>query len=518
MNLGWGPGTYILDTPLNMDFWDGENPPRDPIASTNGPMTIREALGNSMNIPAVKAILSTGIPETIAQAKRMGFTSLDNRQLGPSMAIGGVDIKLVDLVYGYTVFPNQGLLKGVATRVDRDPGNRELDPISILKVTDRRGNVLYPIVEGQPAERPAVQEVRVTPPEESYLISSILSDPNAHCRTYGSCGYLSIPGRPMGVKTGTSEPYEDSRAIGETWTVGFTPQLVVGTWFGNADNTPMTSISSTNVSWHTVRDFATQFHEALPVEEFEQPAEVVRAATCIVSNLRPDDGCPRSNSEDWLARHAVPTRDDDWWTSAAIDTRTNKLASEFTPPQFIRYGRFLQLPEGISEYQQDQALEWARVVGGTVGSAPTESTTADDIPVMITSPANGAQVEGSVAVTGRAASSDFRMYRLEYQGVGADSWEVIGQSDNQVSDGVLGFFDTTDLEPGPYTLRLVLLDGQRGDITVSIVVVVLGDGGGGGPDEQPADGDDEDAEDQGESGQGPPGGGNGRGPPDFAGP
>ena len=106
--------------------------------------------------------------------------------------------------------------------------------MTILQVTRANGDVLYP--HDTPDHRVQVQEEQVVSPQTAYQITSILSDPSAFCITYG-CGALTI-GRPWGVKTGTSEPYEDSNDIGETWTYGYTPDLVAGVWAGNSDNSP----------------------------------------------------------------------------------------------------------------------------------------------------------------------------------------------------------------------------------------------------------------------------------------
>lgn len=475
MNLNWGPGTTILDLPIASKYWDGARPPRNPVAHS-GPITVRNALGSSLNIPAIKTILSVGVPEVIQQAKKMGITSLDGRDLGPSMTVGGVDVKLIDMVYGFTAFPNLGVLRGLDTTVPRPPGNRVLDPIAILRVEDRDGNILYPLVDGQPAERPVMKEERVAPAQESYLINDILSDGCAQAITFGGCGALSIPGRPMAIKTGTSEPYEQGGLIGDTWAIGYTPQLVVGTWFGNADNSPMTNISSTSVSWRTTRDFMIEFHEGKPVETFTRPEGLARASACIPSGLRPTPACPFTTPEDWFAHPLA--REDDWWTTARIDTRTGKLAGPNTPERYVQERRYLRLPDGLTEFQRDEALAWQYVSGTAAGTPPTEESDESDIPVAITSPAEGANVQGIVEITGRAASAQFESYRLEYRSetLGGD-WVLITQSTSPVTEGTLGLLDTRALPgTGLYTLRLVLEDRDLGEVSVEVHVLLIDSG------------------------------------------
>ncbi len=469
MNLNWGPGTLILDAPIPSKYWDGKNPPRNPIAHS-GPITVRNALGSSLNIPAVKTILYTGVQEVKDQGKKMGITTLD-RDLGPSLTVGGVDVKLLDMAYGYTAFPNLGVLRGVQTTVDRPPGNRGLDPISILRVEDRQGKVLYPIVDGQPAEQAAPLEERVAPAQDAFLINDILSDPSAFCLTYG-CGGLSVPGHPAAFKTGTSEPYEDSRAIGDTWTFSYTPQLVVGSWFGNADNSPMTGITSTSVSYRTSRDVLAEYLKDKPVVQFTRPEGLVRASACIPSGMRATESCPIKTPEDWFAKPLAG--DDTWWTVTRIDIRTGKLAGPNTPERFVRERRFLKVPDDVSGFARDDALAWQYISGVPPGDEPTETEDENDLGFVITSPRDGDPVRGLINIRGTASSPNFESYQLEFQSpLNPESWTVIGSSDTPVVDGVLGGWDTSALVPGLYVVRLRVTDSEDGELASRISVLVL---------------------------------------------
>ncbi|MEX0786006.1 MAG: penicillin-binding transpeptidase domain-containing protein, partial [Dehalococcoidia bacterium] len=475
MNLGWGPGTMILDTPFPLEYWDGENPPRNPGTGFQGPISVRNSLGNSLNIPAVKTIMYAGVPTVVDQATKMGITGLDASRLGPSMTIGGVDVKLNDMVYAYTAFPNLGILKGVESTVPRPAGNRTLDPVSILRVEDREGNVLYPIVDGEPSpDGPQLQEARVAPAEQTYMISNILSDGSAQCIVFG-CGGLGI-GRPLAVKTGTSEPYETIGAIGDTWAIGYTPQLVVGSWFGNADNSPMTGITSTSVSWRAVRDLQVAYHEELPVESFTRPAGLVEGQVCIPSGLKADKDCAVKSQRDLLASDSLPGQDDSWWTVAEIDTRTGKLASALTPERFVEERFYLALPEGLGSWPRNQALEWARELeSASAEEPPTESTDASDLPSAIISPASAAQLQGPVPVSGRAGSQDFVAFRLEYRyDTEPGDWVLIIRRDIQVAEGILAVWDTTGLPFGLYTLRLVVEDEELGEQEDRVQVLLIG--------------------------------------------
>jgi hypothetical protein len=291
------------------------------------------------------------------------------------------------------------------------------------------------------------------------------------------CYGLGI-GRPMAIKTGTSEPYANSFSIGDTWAIGYTPQLVVGSWFGNADNSPMTDISSTSVSWRAVRDFMIEYHQDLPVEPFMRPEGLVEASVCVPSWLKPDDGCPITSPEDLFVESSLSEEEDDWWTMASIDTRTGKLAGELTPPEYVEDRYFLQLPESLPDFDRDEALSWAFVVRGSLGEPPTEQTEESDIPIVIDSPLDGDQVQGVIAISGRALSEDFESFRLEYgPEAEPEEWTLISESDSPIADGVLGTWDASALPPGVYTIRLVLVDETLGEIIARVLVEVLSDTG-----------------------------------------
>jgi len=470
MELGWGPGTLILDTPVSFREMDGDVfTPRNPAGDFKGPITVRNALGSSLNIPAFKTILYTGVSNVVQVAKKMGITSLDDRQFGPSLTIGGVDVSVVDMVYGYSVFANEGVMKGVPTTAARPEGNRGLDPVSILRVENLQGEVLYPLTFNEGQTGPKLAEERIVPETYAYLISDILSDPQAQCMTFG-CGGLSID-RPMAVKTGTSEPYEELRAIGDTWALGYTPDLVAGVWAGNADNAPMVNISSTSISWRSLRDFMLAGHEGKPARWFERPAGLVEASVCVPSGLKPGPLCGKTTPPDLFVGESLPEKEDDWWQPVKIDMRNGLLASERTPPQFIAERVALVIPDDLPQFAKEQAEEWAKVLEG--GAAPSEESSAENVLLAIDSPRAGSTVRGAVQVSGRAESPDFVGYRLEYgRGSAPEEWTVIVRSDAPVTGGVLGLWDTVTLSSGTYTLRLAVEDAQRGELRTFVTVKV----------------------------------------------
>jgi hypothetical protein len=221
-----------------------------------------------------------------------------------------------------------------------------------------------------------------------------------------------------------------------------------------------------------VKDFMAAYHADLPVETFTRPEGLTTVSLCIPSWLRATDSCPLKTPSDLLATRAVPSEGDNWWTRARIDTRTGKLASALTPEQYAEERNYLNIPSGISEFARDEALGWQYVLQGTGGTPPTEETEESDIPAVINDPTNGTQATGVLSVLGRASSAAFESYRLEFQGESGD-WTLLMESTTPVEDGVLGVWDTTLLGSGLYTLRLTVVDSERGELGFSVQVVVL---------------------------------------------
>jgi membrane peptidoglycan carboxypeptidase len=249
-NLRWNANTIIEDTPVTVRQPDGTTfSPTNPNKGYNGRVRLRDALGNSLNVPAFKAAQQLGVDAIVKFAESIGFTSL-NGSYGAAIAIGGVDLKAFDLTYGYATIANDGVLVGQDTFAPADTGERLIEPIGILKITDAHGHVLFD-VEQHRAER------RVIRSEHATMMADILSDPSAQCITFG-CGGLSIPGHRAGVKTGTSEPFDpngpNKGKIGETWAFGFTGDYAVGVWAGNSNNDPIVNIYSTSISFRAMRD------------------------------------------------------------------------------------------------------------------------------------------------------------------------------------------------------------------------------------------------------------------------
>jgi len=211
-----------------------------------GPVTLRQALGSSLNIPSVKILYLAGINESIERAKDLGISFLgDPDDFGLSLVLGGGDVRPLDLVSAYGVFANDGIYNQASF---------------ILKVEDSEGKIIEEF-EPDPQRKVAEQTAR--------LVNDLLSDNSARGLLFGLNSLLNISDRPVAVKTGTTQKFRDA------WTIGYTPSLVTGVWVGNNDNTEMTQegggISAGAPIW---REFILEILKDEPVEEFQKPDPV----------------------------------------------------------------------------------------------------------------------------------------------------------------------------------------------------------------------------------------------------
>ncbi|MFZ2072557.1 MAG: penicillin-binding transpeptidase domain-containing protein, partial [Minisyncoccia bacterium] len=206
-----------------------------------GPISLRNALAQSINIPAVKLFYLVGLSDALKTAEDMGISTLtDTSRYGLTLVIGGGEVSLLDITSAYSVFANNGT---------RNPYT------GVLKIEDMNGKIL---------EEFNLKSKEVLPKNSTLMISSILSDNTARTPTFGANSVLNIPGKNIAVKTGTTNSNKDA------WTIGYTPSISVGVWAGNNDNTPMKKGGSA-VAGPIWNKFIIEALKILPSENFEKP-------------------------------------------------------------------------------------------------------------------------------------------------------------------------------------------------------------------------------------------------------
>lgn len=356
LERGWTPATTILDVPTTFQTREGR-----PYAPQNynrvfrGPLSLREALATSSNVAAVRALDAIGVPALLDMAGRLGITSLGGAaeagRFGLALTLGGGEVTPLELTAAYAAFAN---------------GGRRVTPFAILGAVDAQGAVVD--IRGEQASRQAGKEtcdngappcvpVSLSPglsPQVAYLITDILSDRYARMRAFGAQSALDVD-RPAAAKTGTTSDWRDN------WTVGYTPDRVVGVWVGNADGQPMEAISGVSGAgpiWHEVMLAA---HRGLPPRPFPRPDGIVEATICAEGGMLPSPACPATRLERFVAGSA-PTRADTTHLAVAVDPALGCRAPLGYPPERVASRVYRILPP--------EAEAWA--VSAGVARAPRE--------------------------------------------------------------------------------------------------------------------------------------------------
>jgi len=238
---GFDDKTMVTDEPTDFGIWGGQDySPQNYDGKFRGPVTLRQALAQSLNIPSIKVLLDlAGLNDSIETARNAGLTTIkdDPSSYGPALVLGGGEVRLLDLVSAYGVFATEG---------------QRIPPVNILKTEDARGNIVQ-----QNTNSP----IRILSQEPVDLITSILSDNEARSPIFGPNSPLYFPGRQVAVKTGTTQNYRDG------WIVGYTPTIVAGVWVGNNDNTPMNKEPGVVVAgpiWHQFMQGAFMYSASTP--------------------------------------------------------------------------------------------------------------------------------------------------------------------------------------------------------------------------------------------------------------
>jgi len=435
---GYTPATLIMD--VRTSFPDDPHPPYAPEnydRKYHGPQLLRSALANSYNIPAVKLLNLVGVRNVIDTAHRIGINTLTRDDYGLALTLGGGEVSLLDMTYAFSVFANMGIMRGQPVPLEkRRPGFRELDPVAILRVEDSQGNVLE--------EYKGPEERQVLPPQPVYLLNHILSDNAARAPMFGVNSPLKLS-RPAAVKTGTTNDWRDA------WTIGYTPQVVVGVWVGNADNHPMDRVAGSMGGapiWHDLMEYIL---EPLPVENFYEPEGLVRVEICAKSGLLPTDLCPERRTEIFI-QGTEPKTYDNIYQKVRICKPSGKLATVHCPPD--------QIEEKVFEIYPAEAADWVRENG--IPQPPREyddtyGPVAGTGDVAIISPRPYSYVRGRVTIEGNARGDNFQLYQVQYgEGLDPAAWiQIGGDHHNAVDHGVLEYWDVSGLE-GLYSLRLVV--------------------------------------------------------------
>ncbi|MEA3458875.1 MAG: hypothetical protein U9R21_09400, partial [Candidatus Thermoplasmatota archaeon] len=350
------------------------------------------------------------------------------------------EVSLFDLTSAFGVFANQG---------------RQVPSVGISKIVDHTGNVVYAY------EPPTGQQV--VRAEHAYLITDILSDKQARVPMFGTNPVINLA-FPAAVKTGTTNDFRDN------WTVGYTPDLVVGAWVGNTDYTPMENTSGLTGAgpiWADFMTFAINEMEGGSPSPVIRPPGVVDRVICAISGTEPSEWCPQQQSEIFAADQPPAPKSEDLWKKVTVDTWTglgvSDVCDEYTDQKFAIN---VDDPWAVRWLKENpQGLAWAEEMGfsSPLFFAPERNCRADDPRPVITLvgivdgqtvKSNPLEIIGIVAAT-----ENFDYYTIEW-GRGAEpvTWKTLVDREEtpRETPDQLYEWDISEIKPGIITIKITI--------------------------------------------------------------
>ncbi len=432
----------------------------NPDGKFRGPMNLREAMGAGLLPPAAAIANQEGMNNILETAHQLGLNSLDENSYDLLLLERGGQVSLMDVAYSYSVFATLGNMRGVpAQPVAR--GYRARDPVAVLEIQDADGSILWQY-DQQQAARCGTLDV-CTPLLENklaYVVNDILSDQQTRWSTLGQGSPLDLS-RPGAVVNGVTGDHTDD------WTVGYTPQYVVGVALNRKDGEPMSldpfGMDGAAPVWRALTEYV---HAGTPATSWDRPDLVVDALVCDVSGLLPNNICP-AHTEIFLDG-TQPRSTDSYWKLVEINSQSGQLANVNTPAELRTEVRFFVPPPGdvtdwwVANHQPLPPTEYDNVSSPQVFQA-----------VQITRPARFDYVGGKVDIYADINTSQMQFFQLEYgQGLNPTQWFTLGGQQTSYSpDQPIANWDTTGLD-GLYSLRvaLVLKNNTRQSDAVQVTV------------------------------------------------
>lgn len=501
--------TFWDTSPLTVEGTAIENPRRD-AEKSEGLISARAGLGGSQNVPAFRAAQEAGVDNVIKMAKALGITTLEQRfdptfrshpdvTYGASIATGGANIRAIDMAYMDAVIANMGKMVGVptlaryvkvsdlkSTALDtganyelaleqkllfekgyiRIEGTRELDPVVILEVRDKDGNVIFR--QGEPETRQVVDAGSV------WLLHTIMSDCTARFIIWGCGGsnndlgldfYANGQRIPSGVKTGTQQGPASAADTLETWMTGYSRHAATAVWVGNATNELVNDrqFAAANTTVRLWKNWMGYYHEALAARGVPdigkgfsdlQPRNVAQRefqTPATDRNLGPDFKYCDQVVTAWVRTDVTYESECE---EKEIDSRNGLLATDETPAEFRKMQKFVKLPAFKPELAEELAQK------RNIPIAPKEKSTGLAA-IAINNITTGRTISGDTEVIGTVNPPNLKNWKLELgKGSTPAEWKTIGEGTAKVENGVLGTIRLNGLEDGVYTLRLSTNDGK----------------------------------------------------------
>jgi len=433
----YSPASTLWD--VRTDF--GNYSPENYDQTTRGPVSIRYALANSLNIPAVKILYLAGLDNVLNTAHEMGITTLnDPERYGLSLVLGGGEVKPLDMATAFGVFADNGTLA---------------ETIPFLKIEDHKGKVLEEYQESK-------HKKEVLYPQIAYQISDILSDNAARSATFGSNSPLNFGNRPVAAKTGTTDSFRDA------WTNGYTPSISTSVWVGNNDNTPMSGHAAGVLAAAPIfREYMEKVLADTPIEQFEQPEGIKKFTVDKLSGKIPTDESPETVT-DIFASWQIPKEYDDIHVKVRVCLACDddKLADENCPESQVEERVYTNLHSEVpdSPNWENPVRAAAEALGIHITKPPQDVCDINNIKptVNITSPTNNQEVSGNFDITADASSS-FGIRHVEFL---IDNVKI-GQTD---SSPFSYSYDANNLSEGSHKITAKATDNH--DLVTSNTITI----------------------------------------------
>lgn len=448
---GYTPSSIFMDVKTTFpDQGEKEYIPVNYDGKFRGPVQLRFALGNSINVPAVKILAVLGLRDFLTKLNDLGMPTfapnLENiNRFGLSLTLGGGETTLLNLTSAYSTLAFGGVRHEVS---------------SITDVSDFKGKNIFKKVR--------IQGKKVFSPEISFLLSHILSDNNARIEEFGPNSYLNIPGKTVAVKTGTTDDKRDN------WAVGYTKSITVGVWVGNNDNSPMNpkiASGATGASpiWYRImRELLKKYDDGI----IDKPDKVKALTIDSFLGGLPKDGYPTRS--EYFIEGSEPKDVSPWYKKLKISKSNGKLANEveaksgnYEEKDFVVITESDPVSTDGKNRWQEAINSWAGQQGDNKFKPPTEisDASADSVIVSIKSPSNQSTISsGNTNIKAKIASLDkLKSVKIKLNGEEIKNWS----EDKREIDETISI-----TEDGVYELQIIATNekDKQGESTIKFGV------------------------------------------------
>lgn len=424
--------------------------PANPDGRFHGPLNLRDAMAAGLLPPAVQVANRRGMTPVIRSAHRLGFNSLDENRVSLEILERGGAVSVLDTAYAYSVFAAMGRMRGLPTEPLK-PGFRGHDPLAILSIADADGAPLWRFAGSPDGADAGRYEAPVLEPSLAYMVNDVLADAAARQRILGQADAALDSAHSAAVVDGMSADRRDS------WTVGYTPRIVVAVHAARADGDALALEGGERAGsapvWRALMNYLIA-RDDLPELYWQKPADVEEFLVCDISGQLPPaaDHCP-------TRREIVPAgtalRRDTAWQTVEINSLTGQLATLSTPDSQRRSATYFTPPADIIDWWIGDGRPLPPSAYGVEAPAAAQPI------VQLTQPSDFAYVGGQVPVAGRVSAAGAQSYALEYgPGVKPSSWlEIVRESLPSSPADLEAVWHASELR-GVYTLKLSALMGD----------------------------------------------------------